>query len=61
MFYKYRYFKVEKPNEYRYFRIKKSYKYKYSPNLTVNKVYNADKILKIFCNNNNEQINFYFI
>lgn len=51
--YKYRYLKFEKLYKYKYFRMKKLYKYEYPTNLIINKIYNIDKILNIFCNNNN--------
>ena len=59
--YKYRYFKIEKPYKYGYFKIEKLHRYGYPTNLVVNKTYNADRVLSIFCNNKNNQIGFYFI
>lgn len=42
-----------KPNKYDYFKIEKPNKYQYPFNLAINKTYNTDKILSIFCNNKN--------
>ena len=47
-------------HKYVYSKMEKLHKYGYFANLVVNEAYNVDKILSMFCDNNNSQVGFYF-
>ena len=44
---------MRETHKYGYSRMEEPYEYGYFANLAVNEAYNADKILSMFCNNDN--------